>query len=151
MKKLFTDKESAAISFLAVTFLLGMGVDFYRDKSVEDRLAESIPKLIAEDKKFKEAAAMLQSEYDFAINITKLNDDGTLHSIELNRASLNGLKLLPGIGPIIAERIINMRDSNGYFQSVDELLTIKGIGKNKLNLIKPFIIIGDEAENVTNQ
>ncbi len=147
MKKLFTDKESAAISFLAVTFLLGMAVDYYRDKSTEDRLAESIPKLIAEDKKFKEAAAMLQSEYDFSADVTKLNDDGTLLSIELNRASLNGLTLLPGIGPIIAERIINMRDSNGYFQSVDELLTIRGIGINKLNIITPFIIIGDNSEN----
>lgn len=147
MKKLFTDKESAAISFLAVTFLLGMGVDYYRDKSVEARLAESIPKLIAEDKKFKEAAAMLQSEYDYSADITKLNDDGTLRSIELNRASLNGLTLLPGIGPIIAERIIKMRDSNGYFQSVDELLTIRGIGEKKLNEIKPFIIIGDNSEN----
>jgi len=147
MKKLFTDKESVAISFLAVTFLLGMGVDYYRDKSVEDRLAESIPKLISEDKKFKEAAAMLQSEYDFSINITKLNDDGTLHSIELNRASLNGLTLLPGIGPIIAERIIKMRDSNGYFKSADELLAVRGIGKNKLSVIKPYIIIGDIGEN----
>ena len=82
MKKFFTDKESAAISFLAVTFILGMGVDYYIDKSVEDRLAESIPRLIVEDKKFKEAAAMLQSEYDVSSNITKLNDDGTLHSIE---------------------------------------------------------------------
>ena len=147
MKKLFTDKESVAISFLAVTFLLGMGVDYYRDKSVENRLAESIPKLISEDKKFKEAAAMLQSEYDFSINITKLNDDGTLHSIELNRASLNGLTLLPGIGPIIAERIIKMRDLNGYFKSADELLAVRGIGKNKLSVIKPYIIIGDIGEN----
>lgn len=147
MKKFFTDKESAAISFLAVTFILGMGVDYYIDKSVEDRLAESIPRLIAEDKKFKEAAAMLQSEYDVSSNITKLNDDGTLHSIELNRAKPSGLTLLPGIGPVIAERIVDRRDSNGYFKSVDDLLIIRGIGKNKLNMIKPFIIIGDNSEN----
>ena len=143
MIKLFTDKESAAITFLAVTFLIGMGVDYYRDKSAEDRLAESIPKLIAEDKKFKEAAAMIQSGYDHSFDITKLNDDGTLQSIDLNRASLNGLTLLPGIGPIIAGRIIALRESNGYFRSAEELLTIRGIGKNKLNKIRPFIIIGE--------
>ena len=147
MKKFFTDKESAAISFLTVTFLLGMGVDYYRDKRVEDRLAESIPRLIAEDKKFKEAAAMLQSEFDISSIVTKLNDDGTLHSIEVNRASLNGLMLLPGIGPTLAGRIVDMRDSIGSFQSVDELLDIKGIGKNKLNKIRPYIIIGDNSEN----
>lgn len=151
MRKLFTDKESAAISFLAVTFIIGMGVDFYRDKSAENRLAESIPRLLAEDMKFKEAAAMLQSEYDNSLDITKLNDDGTLQSIEINRASLHGLTMLPGIGPIIAERIINMRDSNGNFLSVDDLLDIRGIGVNKLNQIKPFIIIGDETKNVTDR
>lgn len=54
---------------------------------------------------------------------------------------------MPGIGPVIAERIVNRRDSNGYFKSVDDLLIIRGIGKNKLNMIKPFIIIGDNSEN----
>ena len=146
MKKFFTDKESAAISFLAVTFLLGMGVDYYRDKSVEARLAESIPRLIAEDKQFKKAAAMLQSDYDISSTVTKLNADGTLHSIELNRASVNGLMLLPGIGPTIAARIVIMRDSIGSFQSVNELLDVKGIGKNKLSKIKPFIVMDDRIE-----
>ena len=150
MKKLFTDKESAAISFLAVTFLLGMGVDYYRDKTFEEGLIDSIPKLIAEDKKFKEAALMLQSEYDVSSGITKLNDDGTLHSIMLNKAPIDGLTLLPGIGQIIAERIINRRNLTGSFKSVDELLKVKGIGKIKLNKIRPYIIIGDMSENAKN-
>lgn len=150
MKKLFTDKESAAISFLAVTFLLGMGVDYYRDKTFEEGLADSIPKLIAEDKKFKEAALMLQSEYDVSSGITKLNDDGTLHSIMLNKAPIDGLTLLPGIGQIIAERIISRRNLTGSFKSVDELLKVKGIGKIKLNKIRPYIIIGDMSENAKN-
>ena len=150
MKKLFTDKESAAISFLAVTFLLGMGVDYYRDKTFEEGLTDSIPKLIAEDKKFKEAALMLQSEYDVSSGITKLNDDGTLHSIMLNKAPIDGLTLLPGIGQIIAERIISRRNSTGSFKSVDELLKVKGIGKIKLNKIRPYIIIGDMNENAKN-
>lgn len=150
MKKLFTDKESAAISFLAVTFLLGMGVDYYRDKTFEEGLTDSIPKLIAEDKKFKEAALMLQSEYDVSSGITKLNDDGTLHSIMLNKAPIDGLTLLPGIGKIIAERIISRRNSTGSFKSVDELLKVKGIGKIKLNKIRPYIIIGDMSENAKN-
>ncbi len=150
MKKLFTDKESAAISFLAVTFLLGMGVDYYRDKTFEEGLTDSIPKLIAEDKKFKEAALMLQSEYDVSSGITKLNDDGTLHSIMLNKAPIDGLTLLPGIGQIIAERIISRRNLTGSFKSVDELLKVKGIGKIKLNKIRPYIIIGDMNENAKN-
>ncbi|TFB12897.1 helix-hairpin-helix domain-containing protein [Candidatus Marinimicrobia bacterium MT.SAG.4] len=150
MKKLFTDKESAPIIFLAVTFLLGMGVDNYRDKTFEEGLAGSIPKLIAEDKKFKEAALMLQSDYDIASSITKLNDDGTLRSIILNNAPIDGLTLLPGIGQIIAEWIISRRNSIGSFKSVDELLKVKGIGKIKLNKFRPYIIIGDMNENTKN-
>ena len=150
MKKLFTDKESTALSFLLVMFLIGVAVDQYKDHAAENRLEKSIPRLLAENEKFKVAAAMLQSEYDSSSIITKLNDDGTLHSIEINSASMRGLTLLPGIGPIIAERIVRMRDSVGSFESVDELLAIKGIGTNKLSKIRPFVIIGDKSGNTKN-
>ncbi len=151
MKKLFTDKELTAISFLVVMFFVGVAADQYKDYAAENRLEKSIPRLLAENEKFKIAAAMLQSEYDSASIITKLNDDGTLHSIEINMASISGLTLLPGIGPIIAERIVHMRDSVGSFESVDELLAIKGIGTKKLNKIKPFVIIRDKNGNAKNQ
>jgi len=84
MKKLFTDKESAAISFLAVTFLFGMGVDYYRDKTFEEGLAGSITKLIAEDKKFKEAALMLQSDYDITSANKLLRESSDSTSVILN-------------------------------------------------------------------
>ncbi|MCH8304827.1 MAG: helix-hairpin-helix domain-containing protein [Candidatus Marinimicrobia bacterium] len=68
----------------------------------------------------------------------------------LNKAPIDGLTLLPGIGKIIAERIISRRNSTGSFKSVNELLKVKGIGKIKLNKIRPYIIIGDMNENAKN-
>ncbi|MCH8299070.1 MAG: helix-hairpin-helix domain-containing protein [Candidatus Marinimicrobia bacterium] len=68
----------------------------------------------------------------------------------LNKAPIDGLTLLPGIGQIIAERIISRRNLTGSFKSVDELLKVKGIGKIKLNKIRPYIIIGDMNENAKN-
>ena len=50
---------------------------------------------------------------------------------------------LPGIGEVIANRIIAHRQKFGPFSSVDDLLLIKGIGEARLNKIKDYITIGD--------
>ena len=48
--------------------------------------------------------------------------------IDINRATLNDLITLPGIGPALAQRIIDYRSEHGPFQSVDELERVSGIG-----------------------
>ena len=47
---------------------------------------------------------------------------------------------LPGIGETAAERIIAFRQENGPFKNNTELLKVKGIGKKKLEQIKPYLI-----------
>ncbi|UCE66913.1 MAG: helix-hairpin-helix domain-containing protein [Candidatus Zixiibacteriota bacterium] len=59
--------------------------------------------------------------------------------IDLNRAGYFDLQNLPGIGPVLAERIMAYRDSVGAFRSSDELLNVKGIGKQKFADIKDRI------------
>ncbi len=48
--------------------------------------------------------------------------------IEINHASMAEFRLLEGIGPALAQRIIDDRDERGPFQSVDDLQRVKGIG-----------------------
>lgn len=59
--------------------------------------------------------------------------------ISINSASLNELMTLPGIKDALANRIIQYRQQNGGFKSLEELMEVKGIGEAKYNKIKEFI------------
>ena len=56
--------------------------------------------------------------------------------IDLNQASAPELELLPGIGPSLAQKIIDYREEHGPFASVDDLLDVPGIGPAKLEAVK---------------
>jgi len=61
--------------------------------------------------------------------------------IPINRAEKEVLNTLPGIGPVLAERIIQRRITAGPFRSKNELLQIAGIGPGKLDRLKDHILI----------
>ena len=68
------------------------------------------------------------------------NPDAPAHSsIDLNTASAQTLASLPGIGPSIAQRIIEYRDERGPFREAEELMNVKGIGPKKFERIKPYL------------
>lgn len=51
---------------------------------------------------------------------------------DLNTADALGFESLPGIGPVLASRIVDYREANGPFESVEDLLDVPGIGESKL-------------------
>jgi len=59
--------------------------------------------------------------------------------ININTATIAELAALPGIGPVIAQRIIAHREKHGPFRRVEELLIIRGIGRKKFEKLKPLI------------
>ena len=59
--------------------------------------------------------------------------------INLNIATLEELDSLPGIGPVLAQRILEYRETYGPFQSVDDLLHVKGIGSALLEEIRDLV------------
>ncbi len=61
--------------------------------------------------------------------------------VNLNTATKEELQTLPGVGPAVAQRIVEYRTKFGPFKSVDELLEIKGIGPKKLEKIKPLVTL----------
>lgn len=59
--------------------------------------------------------------------------------VNINTAGLEELQRLPGIGPALAERILEYRQEHGRFGSVEELEEVKGIGPKKLEKMRPFV------------
>lgn len=59
--------------------------------------------------------------------------------ININTASLEELDSLPGIGPTTAQRIIDYRNTNGPFTTIDEIMDVSGIGPSTYDEIKDLI------------
>ena len=62
--------------------------------------------------------------------------------IDINTADAALLQTLPGIGEVIAQRIIDYREAYGPFQSVGELTKVSGIGEKKLEAIWDLVTAG---------
>lgn len=61
--------------------------------------------------------------------------------VDLNRATAEELDALPGVGPTIAAAIVDHRERNGPFRSVDGLLDVRGIGPSKLEDLRPYVTV----------
>jgi comEA protein len=61
--------------------------------------------------------------------------------IDPNRSSQEDLETLPGIGPVLAKRIIDYRRAHGPYKKIADLRKVSGIGPKKLEKIKPYVII----------
>ncbi len=66
--------------------------------------------------------------------------------VNINTASASELDALPGIGPVLAQRIIDRRTAQGPFTSVEELLEVDGIGQATLDGLREFITVKETKE-----
>jgi competence protein ComEA len=64
--------------------------------------------------------------------------------LNLNRAGEAELRLLPGVGPTLAQRIVEHRQKNGRFRSVDDLRLVPGIGKVTFERLSPRVTVDDD-------
>ena len=62
--------------------------------------------------------------------------------ISINDADLESLMALPGIGEVLAQRILDFRTENGAFSAPEELLNVEGIGEKTLESILDLVITG---------
>jgi len=62
--------------------------------------------------------------------------------ININTAGLAELDSIPGIGPVLAQRIIDYREQNGFFSSPEEIQNVSGIGTKTYEKMADYITVG---------
>lgn len=80
---------------------------------------------------------------DRVITADSLNDG----RININTATLEELELLPGIGQVLAQRIIAYRTDNGPFQYPEDLCKVEGIGSKIFGALQQYITAGGNHED----
>lgn len=86
------------------------------------------------------AEALADGQYIY-VDIT--TPEGTAGSgpVDINSASISELETLPGIGPVLAERIVEYRESVAAFASVEELSVISGISMRMVDELRPLVVV----------
>jgi len=113
-----------------------MSVDYSKSDSIFSRLSHK-PSLSAknENDNTKNTINNFDTETEGSQQVVGIEKG----SININTADIKQLEKLPRIGPAMATRIIEYRNSQGPFKSLDDLIHVKGIGEKTLNLIKPYL------------
>lgn len=120
-------KENADISNVNLAFVLEDGLKIIIP-SKEDEQNED-QKIIDEEA----GDNIVARDESTATNKTTL--------ININQANTEELQTLSGVGPSLANRIIEYRKTNGKFSNIEELKNVSGIGENKFDTIKDCICV----------
>lgn len=61
--------------------------------------------------------------------------------VNVNSADASTLELLPRVGPAVAARIVEHRESNGPFRAKEDLMLVRGVGEATFSLIEPYVVL----------
>ncbi|MBL7033526.1 MAG: ComEA family DNA-binding protein [Candidatus Delongbacteria bacterium] len=137
LKLVFTPQEKRVLLFILATFLLGSGLRLISHYRLQSHMSQ----LDSLDRVFLERAKRLPQVSDD----TPVSDESAATGVsgtaplDINRASATELETLPGVGPVLAQRIVDWRQQQGPFLQEDDLLQVRGIGQRSLERLLPLI------------
>jgi comEA protein len=126
-----TPTERTVILFLAITLAIGAAIRFYEDSVQSNRKFD----YTAVDSTF----ALFQKQAPS--DSTRSDRETASRIIDINAATKAEISGLPGIGSVLADRIIRHREESGGFETIEDLLNVKGISKKKFEKLKPLIAV----------
>lgn len=141
----FTRREAVAILTLSTTFLIGTGIRWFQSKQKPDVQTQQQFDYSRLDSTY---ANRLQNSNQQAtpIGTSPSSPEATQRRptkqpaiVNINIATKSQLMRLPGIGESYAQRILEYKTTHGKFNSIDELSGVKGIGKKKLEQLRPYV------------
>lgn len=148
---IFTPQERRVVLFLLASLIAGSAVIVYRTRQREPvpHLVPIVPAVSRPDTR--------RSALDTIIKQVEMRLEGAAESdltearIDINAASEGELRLLPGIGPKLAKRIVVYRESRGKFKDIRGLMNVPGIGEKKLALIREMVRVGKTSQAQAEQ
>ena len=120
----FTRNETTVLLFLIFSFIAGIGVwafKHYLEPLPEYHEAHNVRETVLQrNDSQKETIVRGSEEGEVQVQV---------QNVYINDADITELERLPGIGPIIAKRIVEYRSNHGKFQTLEALMEVKGIGQ----------------------
>ncbi len=138
----WTPSERKVIYFLIITLLIGIGIRAYAVVTGSGTLPRF--EYGESDRAFAEGSQKLHA---FAPEAIAQRENGRAPvkepgaPVRINTASKPELMRLPGVGPVLADRIIEYRATHGLFHSPEDLLNVSGIGDKKFHKLQQHIIV----------
>ena len=127
-------KEGADLSQINLAFILSDGIKVYipniKDKESDNKNEDKTNIYITKE-----------SGVNTIVGTSENNNQISNMKININTADINELDKLPGIGDSTAQKIIDYRNENGKYNSIEDVKNVKGIGDSKFDKIKEFIIV----------
>jgi competence ComEA-like helix-hairpin-helix protein len=136
----FSNYEKRAIFVLIAFLLIGSGVRIYKHKVLSTKI-----EIWVEDDS-KEEGVNLEDSVQ-----TENSENYSRLQIDLNKAELEDLCTLPGIGTVKARAIINFRNKNGNFGNIDELAEVYGIGSSMVDNFRDFVLIDSVCDTFSGR
>jgi comEA protein len=135
-----TANERKVLIGIAVVIFAGAGIKYFKAATARSVYADS-PKItrLPSDKLSVAAPPAGNVTAGILKKQKSRGESKTLFPINVNTASQEELERIPGIGPIIARRIIECRSTRANFYTLDDLAVVEGIGRKKLEKIRDYI------------